>query len=608
MGTRNKGNVVTLDKVDTLKSGPDSMPEVVYSERAAAAEVARAAADQRDALLGNLRLLAVVTALLGYWLGGIWLAGAAIVFFGVATWRQERCKRDLADAQARIAYYDRGLARLRGRWQGGGVQGADLAPEHHPFAADLDLLGPGSLFDLLCTTRTRFGENHLAAFLLEGASADAAIARQACVRELAPQLDFRERLALLGGEVSAHAHPEAVRAWAAAPPRFQGRAARIGIVALTLVPLALAVLSWWTGTWLPFVLALTVGGVGLKLFAAPLRDVRHGGEVLRRELNLLANMLQSFEAASFQSPRLRALQAQLRQAGEPASAAIAHLDRLVMLQSLHLNQFFVVLDLLLAWSLHVALRQEAWRIRHGKAMSDWLDALGELEALLALSAFAYEHPDYSYPEFAAGSAVLEAEELGHPLLPAARCVRNDLSLGPDAPLIVISGSNMSGKSTLLRAIGVNVVLASAGAPVCATRFRLDAFSLGATMRVHDSLQEGASRFYAEILRLKQFLELAEGGNRVLFLCDEILHGTNSNDRLHGARAVIGALMERGAIGLMTTHDLALTDIGKLAVGGRNMHLEDALGEGGLVFDYKLRPGVVEKSNALALMRAIGLPV
>ncbi|MGV3724549.1 MAG: MutS-related protein, partial [Actinomycetota bacterium] len=230
-------------------------------------------------------------------------------------------------------------------------------------------------------------------------------------------------------------------------------------------------------------------------------------------------------------------------------------------------------------------------------------------ALSSLAGYAYEHPSDPFPEIADDGRTFSAEGLGHPLLPAAKCVRNDLRLDDDLRLIVISGSNMSGKSTLMRAVGVNTVLALAGAPVRAQSLRVSPLAIGASIRIQDSLQEGISHFYAEILRLRQVVELSRGALPLLFLLDEILHGTNSHDRLIGAEAVVRSLVANGAIGLVSTHDLALARIvDDPALRAINAHFEDQIVEGKMQFDYHLRPGVVQKSNALELMRSVGLDV
>jgi DNA mismatch repair ATPase MutS len=262
----------------------------------------------------------------------------------------------------------------------------------------------------------------------------------------------------------------------------------------------------------------------------------------------------------------------------------------------------------------LAFAAERWRQAHGSALRRWVNAIGQIEALLSLATYSFEHPPDPFPEFAGGAASFEGEELGHPLVPAAVCVRNDVSISGETRVLLVSGSNMSGKSTLLRAIGMNIVLAMAGAPVRARRLLLAPLQVGASIRVNDSLREGSSRFYAEIKRLRQIFDLASddvaGVNpSLLFLLDELLQGTNSKDRRIGAEGIVRALVNRGAIGLVSTHDLALTDIGGSVEGHlRNVHFQDELQNGRMIFDYKLQDGIVTKSNGLELMRSIGLDV
>lgn len=310
------------------------------------------------------------------------------------------------------------------------------------------------------------------------------------------------------------------------------------------------------------------------------------------------------------------MRAELETAGLPPSAQIARLARLVQRLDSRRNQFFAPIDLLTFWTVHVACAIERWRAACGPAFARWLHASGEFEALCALAGYAYEQPDAIFPELLpAHPPRFEAEALAHPLLPLAKAVGNDVRLGGESTVWIVSGSNMSGKSTLLRAVGVNTVLALAGAPVRARSLRLSPLAVGASIQVRDSLQQGKSRFYAEITRIKAVLELGqqEGGDKtrpaLLFLLDEILHGTNSHDRRIGAEAIVRGLVATGAIGLVTTHDLALTRLAEALVPRVvNVHFQDTLEDGRMHFDFHLRPGVVEKSNALELMRAVGLKV
>jgi len=292
-----------------------------------------------------------------------------------------------------------------------------------------------------------------------------------------------------------------------------------------------------------------------------------------------------------------------------ASGCIGRLATIVMLSEQRKNLMVGWAQVPLLYTLQVALAAERWRRTYGDSVRGWVEAAGRFEALSSLAQYTFEHPDDPFPSFLEGRACLHAQAIGHPLIPLSRCVRNDVSLSDGTQLWLISGSNMSGKSTLLRAVGLNVVLAMAGGPVRARRCELTPLQAGASIRINDSLREGSSRFYAEITRLRQLKDLSGREPPLLFLIDEMLQGTNSNDRRIGAEGVLSALTGQGAIGLATTHDLALTELGGLGEGVlRNMHFEDHLEDGKMRFDYSLREGVVTKSNGLELMRAIGLRV
>jgi DNA mismatch repair ATPase MutS len=273
------------------------------------------------------------------------------------------------------------------------------------------------------------------------------------------------------------------------------------------------------------------------------------------------------------------------------------------------NLFVRLFGPLVLWDLHLVYAIERWRRTSGPALRRWLDAVGELEALSSLAGYHYEHPDDVFPDLDAASPCFDAEGLGHPLIAEAVMVRNDVSLGGALRVLVVSGSNMSGKSTLLRTVGINAVLAQAGGPVRARRLRMSPLEIAASIQNQDSMQAGVSRFYAEITRVGQIMRRTGRTPPVLFLIDELLHGTNSHDRRIGAEAIVRGLVERGAIGLVTTHDLALASVADaIGAAGANVHFQDALQNGRMVFDYRMRSGIVQKSNALALMRSVGLDV
>jgi hypothetical protein len=510
-------------------------------------------------------------------------------------------------ARRAVAWYEDGLARVRDEWIGRGDSGDRFRPAEHPFADDLDLFGHGSLYQLLSTPRTRAGQARLAAWLLEPAAPDEALARQEAVRELAARPDLRETMAVIGEGV--HVEADALRAWATRPPALPERWLALPLALLSAVNGVFFVWYLATGTFGALSLVLmTALGLTAALLHRRVASVIHTVETPSRDLLVLSGLLRVLESESFASPALKRLADAIGTGDRRASREIDRLERLVRRLASRQNMMFAIPAALMLWATQIALAIDAWRRRAGRQVPGWLDAVGDFEAFAALATFAAEHPDYAYPLFETGPPQVLADALAHPLLPAS-AVANDLALGASAPaLLVVSGSNMSGKSTLLRALGVNVVLAQAGAPVRARRFVLTPLAVGASIRVLDSLASGRSRFMAEIMRIKAIVDLAASRpGAVLFLLDEILGGTNSHDRAIGAEAVMRGLLDRHAIGLITTHDLALSALGERMVPtAANVHFADEFDAGGLSFDYHLRPGPVRTSNALALMRSIGL--
>jgi hypothetical protein len=357
-------------------------------------------------------------------------------------------------------------------------------------------------------------------------------------------------------------------------------------------------------------LAVILAEIGYNLAVRDgVRNVISAVSLPSRELRLLVLLLDRLQREQFTSPRLIALQRMLESDGRTASRQIRRLERLMEFLDSARNQFFRAIAAVLVWIPQFAMAVESWRVANGPRIGDWIAAIGEFEALCSLAGFAYERPGATFPELIDREVpIFEARELRHPLIGDAS-VPNEVSLGETVRLWIVSGSNMSGKSTLLRAVGLNAVLAWAGAPVTCASLRLSRLYIGASMRANDSLVDHRSRFYAEIERLRDVVNLPRSGRPTLFLLDELLSGTNSHDRRIGAQALLRGLVERGAIGLATTHDLALAGIADALNGSAaNVHFEDHLEGGEMRFDFRLRPGVVTHSNALALMRAVGLDV
>jgi len=537
-----------------------------------------------------------------------WLLPVVLVFLALVVAHDQVIRRR-SRAERAAAFYERGLARLEDRWAGEGTWGERFRDPLHPYAEDLDLFGRGSLFELICTARTPAGESALAGWLLEPAEPERIRARQAAVTELRARLELREDIALVGEDIAPKVDPEALVRWGREGVPSSSAAARATAAAAALLTVS-SLAAWIFSGSGPVPFAFAIGlqsalALGLRGRVQPtIKSVDRP----TRDLRLLGELLERLEREEVTSPLLVSLRASLATDDLPPSRRIAQLQRLVDLLDARRNQLFAPIGALLLWGTQLALAIESWRARCGPALGEWIDAAAQMEALCALAGYAYEHPRDPFPELVAEGPLFEGRGLGHPLLPEARCVRNDLTLGAKSQACVVSGSNMSGKSTMLRTVGVNALLAQAGAPVRATHLRMSPLSVAASIRVTDSLQAGISHFYAEIKRLRQVVDIAQS-RPALFLLDEILHGTNSHDRRIGADAVIRELLEHGAIGLVTTHDLALAKIAdELAPRLANVHFEDHLEDGEMCFDYALHPGVVTKSNAIALMRAVGLEV
>jgi len=562
-------------------------------------------------------------------IGARWLIAPGAVFLALAIGhgrvlgRRERLR-------VAVALCEDGIARIDDRWAGKGDAGASFqaAAEAHLYAADLDLFGAGGLFELLSVARAPIGRATLAAWLQVPASAAVARGRQGAVAELAPRVDLRQDLAMCALAVKEEVRDEALTAWAVRVP--EGLPAGLGPwrAVLALVSLAtVAAAALWAagvvGPW-PLLGAFLVGSALSRRLRQPVEQILAGVDHRADELKTLAVLMARLERETFEAPALRALRTALDTQGQPPSRRIAQLRRVVDMLENRRNQFAGLLMTPLQATAQLALAVESWRRAVGPAVLRWMAAVGEVEALSSLATFRFEHPEYPFPAIldegqaapagsvgarAGGLPVFDGQGLGHPLIPAARRVVNDLRLGGERRLILVSGSNMSGKSTLLRTVGVNAVLALAGAPVCARQLTLSPVALGATLRINDSLQAGKSRFYAELTRLKQIVDRAAGAPPLLFLLDEILHGTNSHDRRIGAEAIIRGLIDRGAVGLVTTHDLALAEVAEtLGARATNVHFEDHLEGGVMTFDYRMKEGIVRKSNALELMRAVGLEV
>ncbi|HEY0749485.1 MAG TPA: hypothetical protein VGD63_22480 [Steroidobacteraceae bacterium] len=589
-----------------------------YSLRLAMREARLAQLDALDARIGSVRLAIgasfLIIAALSFSplsMPSGWLLVPVIAFIAVLLYHQ-RIRGVRTQAQRAVQFYRAGIERLTDQWGGKGTPGTRFEDPHHTYAADLDLFGVGSLYELLCAARTQTGENILASWLLAPADLRTIRARHLAIADLRPRLAFQESMAIEGESLKIDLHPEILNAWAQAPNGLESRWIRLG--APLLAGLAVGAIAAWFiwGVLYPLLAVILVELAVVYWLRRPIHAAVTTVESAFEDLRGLAVLLKRIEAERFEAAPLQRLQSKLSSHSLGASAAISRLTTIVNFVEARRNPLLVPFMLLLLYPLQTALAAERWRSAHGAVIRSWLEVLGEFEALISVARYAYEHSEDPMPEFLEGPPLFRAAGIGHPLIPAAVRVCNDLGFSEKTRVLLVSGSNMSGKSTLLRTVGINTVLAMAGAPVLARSLQLTPLQLGASIRINDSLHEGSSRFYAEIKRLRQLFEPTQ--LPLLFLLDELLQGTNSVDRRIGAQGLIRALLKKGAIGLISTHDLALTDIDVTGIPGlaqgaiQNVHFQDELVEGRLKFDFKLQPGVVTKSNGIELMRSIGLDV
>ncbi len=596
-------------------------PRAEYARRLEGYAQKMAVENRRHIALGNAKMVIILAGLAGlwmvvakHWLTPYWLILPAVLYVILATIHEFVLRRKKR-AEVASDYYRRGIARIEDRWAGTGQTGESFRARNYLYAEDLDIFGTGSLFQLLSQARLPMGEDQLVEWLCAPSELPEILARQKLVEELRPNLDLREYLAVTTQALWARLDPQTLLGWGESKALLPAGIWRVVAVVLPLAFLATLVV-WYTSHFyapLLFVLALEI--MMRRWLHRRAEEVMHGTACNAEGLLLFADVLGRFEQEPFTSPKLAAMAARLRGTNKSgdvaASVAVRKLAGIVYWIDTSHSLLGHIAEIPFLFGVNVGYATEAWRKRWGRELRTWAAATGEMEALLSLAGYAYEHPADPFPEFVDGphrATEFHGEELGHPLIAEEKCVRNSISLNQDTRVMLVSGSNMSGKSTYLRTVGINTVLAMAGAPIRGKSLRLTPLALGTRIRGGDSLQEGRSNFYTEILHIRRvFALLKESQYPLLFLFDELLEGTNSKDRRIGAQSLLEVLLKNGAIGIITTHDLSLTEIGT-AIGAplRNMHFEDQVQDGKMVFDYHLREGMVTKSNALELMRIVGL--
>ena len=515
-------------------------------------------------------------------------------------------------AERRVLFYENGIKRIEGDWHGNGVLGENFKDKDHLFSDDLNLFGEASLFQKLCRCSTAFGRERLSEWIKTPADQGSIKLRQEALQELSEYDDLRNAYAELDDEEGKHLAIDTFKSWALAETNLYNPF--LGFFSLFLGLLTVGSLIGWLfsdlSPWM-FIITLALDLVIVKVYSEKIGEITEGISSKEKNLMQLSLVLEVIERKEYKSDLMKAICEKLKTDGVTASERIRQIAYLInSFENARSNMALQPFNIMLHVNLRNAMRIERWRKIAGQSIPDWVDVAADFEALFSLSVFYHENPDYIFPEFSEKGPQVNAVNLGHPLLKPSECVRNNVDLGEKTKLVLISGSNMAGKSTFLRTVGINIVLAQAGAPVCAEKMTLSQLAIGCSIQIEDNMSKGISHFYAEILRLKKLVDLASASKLpVIFFFDEILHGTNSSDRCNGASAVIKNLVKTGAVGFVTTHDLSLAAIvDELEGEAINAHFEDQFEDGKMTFDYKMKDGVVTRGNALQLMRSLGLEV
>ena len=593
-----------------------SSPATVYIKRLEAAKELRDQSHRRWSILGNVRLLAAIVGIVGLW--QLWSAGgtgwmmltvAGLLAFVVLAVQQRHAGLIRDMHEARVTVNERAISRLNHQWHDLPLPVETKVDRTHPYAHDLNIVGPASVVQRIGTPATSHGWASLYDALLTERDVGDLTERQIAIRELGPKLDLRQDVEAIS--LSAEAIPDAapLLTWAREPDWLSTRSwlrwlALVGpaLVMLCVVLFALGVVPWGV-----ILLPMTLNALVFVAVGGQAAMRVQGITPMRAAVSGYSHIMARISTDVPTSHMLEHLDTRL----SGAAAAMRALARATNFSIPAGSMLYFPLQMALMWDVNVLHQLERWRSAHGEDVEGWLDAMGEWESLAALSVLSHDHPDWSTPSVNPVATGINATALAHPLLHEDIAVPNDVEIGPAGTFLFVTGSNMSGKSTLLRALGVNAVLAQAGTVVCATELSMPPLRISSCMRVEDSLAHGVSFFMAELLRLKSVIDsVQQSSDRMgLYLLDEILQGTNTAERQIASRHVLQQLSGMNAIGAVSSHDLELIEGTSLEDVAISVHFAEQFsredGKPDMTFDYRLRPGLATSSNAIRLMEMIG---
>lgn len=518
-------------------------------------------------------------------------------------------RKEWLETQARIIQEE--LQALSGDYSSF-EDGKEYVNPEHPYSFDLDIFGRRSLFQSINRTCTFFGKNRLAKWLQNHLHEKTSIEkRQEMVREISEHTLFREQFRVAGlvhhGQSS---DGEKIQAWSQSPAQYLHagwvKAFIWGVPVINSLLLITSLAGWTSFSWLGLSFGIfLVLSFGIFKRATYIQET-YGKQL--KSLNGYARLIALAKAENWKSAGMQELMERFNLNGQSPIQALQQLSKELDRLDLRNNQFlYVLLEGSIFFQLQEIVRIERWKVRYGQHISEWLETVGELDALCSLGTFAYNHPQYTYPELTEKPFCFLATQMGHPLMPASQCVKNDATIPSRPFFLIITGANMAGKSTYLRTIGVNYLLACIGAPVCCERLKLYPNQLITSLRTSDSLSDNESYFFAELKRLKRIIDLLNQGQQLFIILDEILKGTNSMDKQKGSFDLIRQFMQLKANGIIATHDLLLGSLIKqFPEEIRNYCFEADIKENELTFSYKLREGVAQNMNACFLMKKMGI--
>ncbi|WP_066632696.1 MutS-related protein [Desulfolucanica intricata] len=539
----------------------------------------------------------------------LFLSGILIVVFFLLIVKHNRIKESVKYLEKLCQINDTALQRLSGKWANFSNTGNRFLNPEHPYSSDLNIFGQGSLFQYINAATFYIGEEKLAKLLSSSDDLDQIHQRQQAVAELKPRLNWRQHFQALGmlDDLKQIKNTEKLLTWAESKPLLINNKYLSLIRFFPFITFGLVVLGLFHLT--PLYLWILPLAIQIIIVAFTEKTVHQAfsetGKTVK-EIKRYSALLNCIEPENFEAPLLVKLKDKLVADGYTPSQQIKNLFKIAERMALRYSSLHIIINISTLWDLHTLIKLESWKNKSGQKLRTWLSVIGEFEALSSLAGLAHDHPDWAFPEITKSSPTFSASSLGHPLIKDETRVCNNISLPGPGTILLITGSNMSGKSTFLRTIGINLVLAYAGAPVCAKKLCCSLMDIYSSMQVSDNLEQNVSTFYAELKRIKLIVDAAKTGKPIIFLIDEIFNGTNSKDRILGAQAVIKNLNKLNTIGLVSTHDLELSRLETESPLIKNYHFRDEITGERINFDYRLRPGVSQSTNAMALMKIIGL--